>query len=261
MTTAARTNTEGSARFYTRTGEPCFEIPKKKGDGTRKPTIKDAREMGLVPSVTSILKVLDKPQLNAWKIEQACLAVLTSPRKDGEDVDSFVHRILHVEEVQDEEARKARDLGSAIHDALAMALAGDLYDPDLEPYVKPVVMWRMGVGSLAWTEKVVVGDGYAGRADALLDNDTLGVLVLADFKTTGTMPKESYLDHRLQTSAYAAALGNTGGKRIVTCNVYISTKQPGQFIVHSQDDWAETYVKGFEPILNYWKFANGMADL
>ena len=71
--TAARVATLESSHWYdSATGEPRHEIPKAKGDGMRKPTIADARKLKLLPSVTSILKVIDKPALTTWKIEQAC---------------------------------------------------------------------------------------------------------------------------------------------------------------------------------------------
>ena len=258
MTTAARTYDESSARFYTMDGMPFFEVLKADGTGVRNPDIRDARKLGLLPSVTSILKTLDKPELNSWKTEQAILAVLSSPRKEGESLDDFVHRVLHVEKVQDQEARKARELGSDIHDAIQKAITGQPYPAHLLEYVAPVVAWQRSVGNVVWTEKVLVGDGYAGKADALLENETLNLLVLPDFKSTSKLPKKSYPEHRLQTAAYAATLGNTNGRRVITANVYISTKEPGQYVVHTQDDWADTFVNGFEPLLQLWQWMNGM---
>lgn len=259
MTTAARVRTANGARFYTRDGEPCFEIPKKSGQGMKAPTIADAREMGLLPSVTSIIRLLDKPELNTWLTEQSVLAVLSTPRHKGEELDAFVHRVLQVEKVQDQQAAHARQLGTDIHQALHLALSDQHWDRTLAPFVIPVIKWRMGVGGVCWTEKVLVGNGYAGRADALLDDEILNALYLVDFKSAGKLPKDSYPEHKLQTAAYAATLGNTNGRRIITSNVYISTAEPGQFVVHSQYDWQETYARGFVPLVHYWSWANKYA--
>lgn len=256
MSTNARIRTVDSCHWYTMKGEPCFEIPKADGSGMKSPNITDARKLRLLPSVTNVLRILNRPELESWKTEQAVLAVLSSPRRDGEELDSFVHRILQEERVQDQEAAKARELGSRIHDAIELGLSRKDWDHDLDPYVVPVMKWQLGVGTVCWSEKILVGDGYAGRADALLENETLNVMSLVDFKTTGKLPKESYLEHRLQTAAYAATLGNTNHRRVITTNVYISTKEPGRLEVYSQDDWGETYVNGFEMLLHYWQWAN-----
>lgn len=254
MSTAARITNGKSARFYLRDGTPFFEVPyKDPTKGSRPATLADARKVGALPSVTSLLRLLDKPELNAWIQEQACLAVLTTPRKDGEGLDDFVHRVLHVERVQDEQAAKARQLGSDIHEALQLALTDQPWPQKLAAYVRPVLKWRMEVGKVVWTEKVLVGDGYAGRADALLDNESLNVLSLVDFKSCAKLPKESWPEHKIQTAAYAATLT---GKRVLTTNVYISTANPGQFAVYSQSDWAETYVNVFEHLVKLWKGLN-----
>lgn len=259
MTTAARTYDENSTHWYTKAGVPFFEIPKADGSGMRSPTVADARKLGLLPGVTHITRLLDKPELASWKMEQACLAVLTTPRKEGEGLDAFVRRVLHEEMVQEEEAKKARELGSAIHDALALALTGQDWDRALEPYIAPVLEWQKSCGRVVWTEKVLAGEFYAGRADALLENEDF--LGLVDFKTTGKLPAKSYREHQLQTAAYANLLGNTAERRILTTNVYISTKEPGKFVVRSQVDWRRTYEKGFVPLLNVWRWANDMPEI
>src|SRR5436190_23373532 len=46
-------------------------------------TLRDARKLGLLPSVTNILGVITKPELTAWLQEQAVLAALTLPRLEG----------------------------------------------------------------------------------------------------------------------------------------------------------------------------------
>lgn len=258
MTTLARTTTDRSAHFYLPDGTPLYEVPyADPSKGFRKATLSDARKVGAFPGVTTILKVLDQPDLNTWKTEQAVLAVLSTPRMPNEKLDQFVHRVLHEEKVQEEEARKARETGNQIHKALSLALMDQQWDHSLESYVTPVVEWVKFNGKIVWTEKVLVGDGYAGRADLLIDNGILNSLLLTDFKTCGKLPtKDSWLEHKLQTAAYAKTIGNTGDKRIITCNVYLSTKEPGKYAVFTQDEWQETYACGFRPILDYWRWAN-----
>lgn len=256
MNTAARTTRTESAHFYLKDGTPFYEVPyADPSKGMRPATLADARKVGALPSVTTILKSINKPQLNDWITEQSVLAVLSSPRKEGETLDAFVHRVLQVEKVQDQEVDKSRQTGIAIHDAISSALRGEVYPAEYLKYVAPVIAWIRVHGKVVWSEKVVVGDGYAGRADALLDSGP--ILCLPDFKTTGSLPKKgSWPEHKIQTAMYAAALGNTNGKRIVTANVYISTKEPGMIADFTQDDWAETYVKAAEPMIKLWQWMN-----
>lgn len=254
MTTAARVFTEGTAHWYYADGRPCYELPKKDGSGMKIPSLADARKLNLLPSVGRIINLLDKPALNDWKVEQACLAILTSKQNDGEALDDFVHRILHEERVQDQESRKARDTGIQIHDALQSALSGREWDKSLSAFIEPVLAWQQATGKVLWTEKIVVGEGYAGRVDLLLRMSS-GML-LPDFKTCGRLPeKDSWLEHKLQSCAYAAALPKEN-KGVVTGNVYISTKEPGKFAVFTQSDWQQTYNNGFLKLLDFWTWAN-----
>jgi hypothetical protein len=260
MNTVARVSRESTARFYTKAGEPCFEIPKKSGNGMKSPTIRDAREMELLPSVTHLIRTLNRPELNEWITEQCVLAVLTTPRKPGETDDEFVRRVLHEERIQDQEVERARKMGNQIHAALEDALnMGLSSSPNkaMAPYVDPVLQWRMKVGRVVWAERILVGEGYAGKADLLLDLEDINFLQLIDFKTTSRLPKASYHEHRLQTSAYAKAADNNKKPILHTANVYISTVDPGKFVVHCQDNWENTYNKGFKPLMELWQWMNG----
>ena len=72
-----------STHWYTRAGNPMYTIIGKNGK-ERNTTLRDARTLDLVPSVTTILGVAAKPGLEKWKQEQVLLAALTLPRQDGE---------------------------------------------------------------------------------------------------------------------------------------------------------------------------------
>src|SRR5690348_4666760 len=166
--TVARVRTNQSAHFYHKNGAPCFEVPyADPSKGMRKATLADARKLSLLPSPTTILKVLHKQGLVEWMIEQACLAVLTSPRNDGESLDAFVHRILKVEMEQDGEAKQAAELGTKIHAAISLELTHDpaCYPSELEPYVKPAVEAIRKIGIPMYVEHVVIGEGYCGTMD------------------------------------------------------------------------------------------------
>ncbi len=222
----------------------------------RKPTIADAKENGWLVSVTTVIKALHKPALQNWLIEQSVLAVITSPRRPGEKDDEFVHRILVEEEVQEQQARKAAQLGTDVHEAIEQAVNGEPYLPHLGPYVVPVLQNLSLLGNKVWSERVVVGKDYAGRSDYLGEDKEW--LTLVDFKTTGKPPeKDAYDEHKMQVAAYAQALDNPAKKKIRTCLLYISTSAPGSVVPHIIHEWKRDF-KAFQHLLEVWKYLNGV---
>ncbi len=262
--TVARPHANDAAHWYHVDGKPCYEMPNKSKPGqTRATTLKDARALNLLPSVTTILKVLDKPGLNRWLVEQAVLAVKTSPQLPGESLDAFIDRILNQERVQDQERDIAAKRGVAIHNALEMLCQGqgEFVEPDIAPWVRPAYEAIAAKGAVAATERILVGRGYAGRTDIILEcADWWEVL---DYKSTKGLPeKGAWPEHRLQLAAYAKAfldkLPDTCNKRRVrVANMYISTVECGKFAVWETEEWFETYERGFSPLLTYWQFATG----
>ena len=73
-----------SNHWYTRDGLPQYTVPSKKDGSPRATTLRDARTMNLVPSVTTVLNVAAKPALLAWLQQQVLLAALTLPRRPDE---------------------------------------------------------------------------------------------------------------------------------------------------------------------------------
>lgn len=279
MTTEARLHTANDAHYYTKTGEPCYEIAKAKGDGMRAPTIADARKLNLLPSVTTILKIFPRPDLLSWQIEQSVLAVLTTPRKidpatgtlEADDV--FVRRVLKVEEIQNQERDLARKKGIAIHAAIEAYFTGQEVDAEIRPWVQPAIERICQYGELVCAEKILVGDDYAGRTDIILKSPQC--FWLLDAKASKTLPdpkKGAWKEHQIQAAAYAAAFHkkisqcqcgdnpshpDIEASPIRTANVYISTVEAGKHVVCEHDpDWQKTYNSGFVPCLRLWQYLN-----
>lgn len=261
--TAARPKySGGSAHYYTLDGQACHEVMKADKSGMRKTTLADARKLNLVPSVTTVIKILDKPALNRWKEEQVALAVLTTPRQPNEADDAFVHRVLHEEEQQEQEAKGARDLGKDIHDALDSYFSGQAVAEPMEVYVRPVIDALLAYGQKASTEVILIGDDYGGCSDMLQDCGEWWRLW--DFKSAKTLPdpaKGAWMEHQLQGAAYAQAfrskLQRAGQvKPILVGNIYISTIEPGKFVVCEHDDWEAAYSEGFAPLVRHWQYIN-----
>ena len=82
-----------SNHWYTRDGIPQYTIVGKNGN-ERNTTLRDARTMDLVPSVTTVLGVAAKPALVAWMQTQVLMAALTSTKRYGEAEQDYIDRII-----------------------------------------------------------------------------------------------------------------------------------------------------------------------
>lgn len=259
--TAARTRSQDGSHWYTVDGNPMYEVIAKSTGQPRPTTLADARKMNLLPSVTTILKVLHKQALVDWLIEQACLAVLTTPRPAEEPLDAFVERVLHTERVQDQEATKARELGTDMHAGLEALFGGGQIDDELRPWIEPAYEYLRNLcPRTIGTETVVVGHGFAGKVDYI--GDALTHELIVDFKTTKKPPtKGSFSEHRLQLSAYAKAHGGVTPRVIRTANLYISTVDCGKFAYFMNPPWQEDYEEGFAPLVKHWQWTTGFRPI
>ena len=164
----------------------------------------------LYPSVTTILSVVSKPNLVAWArrttIEAIRSAVLEMNSLTIERVLAVLDEMAsEPERVAEEAARR----GTAVHDAIAMALSGQLYPRDLEGYVSQALDFLATHNlDVVAREAVLVSKqhGFAGTCDVASYGGK--GFVLLDWKTGGIYP-----EHALQLAAYAIAVEEmTGGK-------------------------------------------------
>ena len=100
-----------SGHWYLPNGDTAYRIVGKNGK-ERNTTVKDARELGLLPSVTTIIGCAAKPALDVWKQQQAILAALTLPRLDGESEEDWLSRVVSDSK---ETAKQAAERGTQIH--------------------------------------------------------------------------------------------------------------------------------------------------
>lgn len=162
---------------------------------------RDPRSGDLVPSVTNVLGVLNKPALPRWAaIEVARKAWelrLSLPGMDEADAIDVLKGSPW------RKSTRAADRGTTIHAYLEAVLAGSRP----QTVTGEAALYRAAADAwLDWykptpvhLERTVFGDGYAGTADAWLKVD--GALWLVDFKTS----KAVYPEAALQLAALAAA--------------------------------------------------------
>ena len=248
-----------AGHWYWHDGEPCYEVPyadPKKG--LRSTTLRDARKLDLVPSVTEIIKVSNKPGLNRWLIEQAYLAMATLPEIKGE---SIKDRIERAKLDAAEQANTAREKGVTIHGELEKYFKGDCFDPNYSPYVTGVIkkLDELFGPDVKWGAERSFAHplGYGGKLDLFCKK---GVV---DFKTkefTGKdIKKMAWDEHGMQLAAYSAGIYLTTDlgdfnfpSRMI--NLFISTTEPGLVVHHEFDDFSR-YFDMFRNLLEFWQLS------
>lgn len=226
-------NAENRAHWYHKDGRACFEVPyadKKRAGETRATTLTDARKLGLLPSVTTILDVLSKGNLISWMLSQAIQSALTLPRNPDESLDDFAKRVV---KDMDEQRDNAAEKGKAIEEAIRLWSIGESYEPALEPYVQAFRDFLKNHGCrIVWMQQRIVAPDYAGTADLMLEHIQTGRLVLADLKTQDGKKDEGKLGIRYcfydtwcyQLEGYADRMVCDA-----TMNIIIDRAHPGKF--------------------------------
>lgn len=164
---------------------------------------------GPYPSVTSILRILDKPAIGISRMQKALRAAYRAGQEDGR---SEWQRMTEEEAIKwavkqaDDERDLAANLGSSVHLLADLAGASETASegwqtseqekPYLEAY-KAFLARYGGSQSIVSSEHMVWSiSGYAGTYDLLMMIDTR--LWLIDIKTG----RDIYPDHGLQLAAY-----------------------------------------------------------
>jgi hypothetical protein len=238
-----------SGRWYRRDGSPCHEVPRAKGDGVRPTTLRDARKMGLLPSVTMITSLASRPGLDLWKQRQVLMAALTTTRRDDETDEQLVARVILDSR---EQAKRAAERGTAIHAAIECSYRGDPFPEDFEPWVR-MVRQSLPQRNYEQERSFAHALGFGGKVD-LFTRDGDGEVY--DFKTKdGDLSGvEVYDEQIMQLAAYRFGLRLP----LASCvNVFISRDEPTVLIKrHSPEDLARGWNQFFA-LLAYWQHTTG----
>ena len=176
MTTVIARASE-SQHWYTQEGRPQYTVTAKNGT-QRNTTLRDARTMKLVPSVSTIIGCAAKPGLEAWKLNQMMLACMTLPRASDESEESYIERVKHDSK---EHARKAAERGTAIHGALESFYEGIMLAEFLDYQMGVSKAVEAHFGACEWlTERSFAFEGYGGKCDMYTKQ---GDGIVIDFKT------------------------------------------------------------------------------
>lgn len=199
---------EVSGHWYTAKGEPAYQIEGANGK-VRNTTLRDAKKLGLYPSVTTITGVAAKAGLDAWKQQQAVLSALTLPRQDGEAEEDWILRVLTDAK---ETAKKAAERGNQIH-AIIESYFDQVYLPEKPIYIDEInKVLRDAFRTDKWvSERSFCNEemGYGGRVDLHAPKGLNFDGVVVDFKTTekDLEKVEPFHEHEMQLAAYRFGLG------------------------------------------------------
>lgn len=232
---------------------PLWTLPKADWSGEKTPTLRDARKLGLLPSVTEILKVIHKPALDIYKQNQILQSALTLPRIDGEDLDSFA---LRVELDSDQHRQSSADLGTRIHAAIAGSLQGQPVSEEMFPYLAGWITWRnLTKGFKIISTEAQVGSeklGYAGTLDLSARIDShIGIY---DFKSQdvkdGT-PK-FYPEWAMQLAAYAKCIAPNC--RLASVVIPTGEADRGKMFLHVWPREQSYYFDAFSHAFGLWRY-------
>jgi len=238
--------------FYYKDGKPCYEVPyADPSKGMRPATLKDAKKLGLVPGVSTIINEAAKPGLERWKITQSILSALTLPRLPDESLDAFAERARADSQ---EQARKAAERGTAIHAAIQGYYEGVRPDEtlltDVQATVRAVDGWTADRDRFEWGPETSFASplGFGGKVDLA---GSCGVVL--DFKSkefSDTDKKLAWDEQCIQLAAYREGLAMPAAR---CANVFVSVSNPGLVHVH---EWPEAELQRgwrmFQALLSYW---------
>lgn len=249
-----------SCHWYDEDGNPCYTQIAKNGN-ERATTLADARKLNLFPSVTSIINVAAKPQLEQWKRNQMMMSFLTLPRVDGESLEQLENRIWEDAEAH---SKNARDKGIEIHGRIENGFingGNDIYYIAVRDFLDSLFV----EGNEWVAEKSFVSQyGYGGKVDL----HAPGIVIdfkTKDFKDDDKVEKMIYSDHGMQLAAYGKGLFcNEDGiiddaPPFMRINIFIrplkegETKPAIKHYIHDEDYYKDFQM--FYHLFNFWKLS------
>jgi len=244
-----------SGHWYTKDGTPAYTTIGKTGE--RATTLRDARKLGLLPSVTTINGMLSKAGLNTWLQQQVLLAALTLPRLPDEPESDWLARVM-----QDSKAtgRDAAERGTTIH-AIVQGYFEQMYMPQKPAYLENIdKALADAFGNQPWISEKSFGHplGYGGKVDLMakpINGQGSGFVV--DFKTkeTDLEKVDVYFEHEMQLAAYREGLGMPTARCAI---VFINALTNQVKLIEIEQDRLQKGWECFEHLLRVYQIKNGI---
>jgi hypothetical protein len=238
-----------NGHWYTKEGSPAYTTIGKTGE--RPTTLRDARKLGLLPSVTTINGQLSKAGLNSWLQQQVLLAALTLPRLEGESEQEWLARVM-----QDSKAtgREAAERGTAIH-AIIESYFEQVHLPEKPAYLDNIdKALNEAFGEQLWLSEKSFGHplGFGGKCDLMASS---GFIV--DFKTKETdLDKvDVYFEHEMQLAAYREGLGVPTARCAI---VFVNALTNQVKLIEVSQEKLQSGWECFEHLLRVYQIKNGI---
>jgi hypothetical protein len=243
--TTASTYTAESGHWYAQGGEPAYTIIGANGI-ERNTTLRDARKLGLVPSVTTVMGVAAKPALENWKIDRALESAMKLEPYDGETDAKFMARAKWDSKKAGKEAAAK---GTRIHAMLEMGFTLGV-DSDVFRAVSELL--EETYPNETWfAEDSFCTGGYGGKIDLYSKS---GIFV--DFKTKDNLDVDKvsklvYDEHGMQLSAYANGMEFKDPER---CSIFVDRDVPARVGLHIwEKETHQKHLGMFKNLLSYWQ--------
>lgn len=254
MSDEFKTLASESAHWYAKDGTPAYEVKARNGE-MRPTTLRDARVMNLVPSVTLILRCAAAPGLQAYWENQLLDSALTLQVIEGELADKRKERIR---EDAKEHARMAREKGTELHAAIEDFIRQTAISPKWSIHCDRVwnTLGQYGINLMKGKPEHSFASplGYGGKID--WHNDE----IVCDFKTKKTVADQkrlAYDEHCWQLAAYSIGLfgakieGQSPTVRLI--NVFVGIDDQ-EVRIH---EWSpEDSIRGwqaFKCLFDFWR--------
>jgi len=244
------TRASESNHWYTRDGAPMYTVEAAKG-GQRATTLRDARKLSLVPSVTTILNIVAKPALLAWMQQQVLYSALTLPKRAEEPEKEYIDRIISDSK---EQGRAAADAGTEIHASIQGHYEGQptgRHKDSVDACTKAITEH---FGDCTWiSERSFAHEaGFGGKCDLFAESGIVVDIKTKEFSDPAKV--DTYDEHLMQLSAYRVGLGIPNAR---AANVFVSRSVPSLVVIK---EWsAEDLDRGWEMfmhLLKFWQLKN-----
>lgn len=205
------------------------EVPMSSKEGMRAFDLRDARKVGAYPSVTTVLKLLDKPGLRQWIRNRDIEVALTMP--------TLIHvqdKIERVKEESDRYVKWAADFGTRVHLGISMGFQKEQWwEPDdaIRAVVEGFWDWYHSNDNplnVTVSERSFISPlGFAGTMDCE-GEDFIGDIKTQDFDSLSEA--NVYVEHPLQLAGYAVGTGQRSKRRF---ELIVSRTTPGLVKLHA----------------------------
>ena len=231
-------------------------VPKASGDGDKKANLTDARKMGLLPSVTSIIGIIDCFALTKWKLDNAIKTASAFPF-DGDATEEGIAQYVKMVKAKSEEyGNTAADIGKMIHKDVEVALSGG--DEPEHPISRAILghirAWLLEHKFNEVSCETPVGSkalGWAGTPDIIATGESRKAII--DLKTRRGLKSDRESD-KMQLGGYRLGVGDD--VELWQC---IGDRETGEVAFYQHEDeerWSQAFmgaytafcnIKGYDP--------------